>query len=191
MSRVCIKGTLFDYVKEMNGLDEDIGNTIFNQILEAVEYCHGKNIYHRDIKLDNILFDDSFMPKLCDFGFAIECAPTKPLSDFVGTKCYMAPELRATKTYLAPHVDTFALGVSLFQMVVGVKPFDEASQNNIYYKPIYNKDYDRFWNNVDIIMKKRISGYKKLSQDFKNLFIKMVEFEPNNRISIKDIKDHP
>ena len=65
------KGEMFNYIYfTQSGLGEKYGKVIFRKILEGVQACHNANICHRDLKMQNILFDKQFNPKICDFGFA-------------------------------------------------------------------------------------------------------------------------
>lgn len=53
---------------ELGALNETIARTLFQQMINALDYLHSKNIIHRDIKPQNILFDEHFNIKICDFG---------------------------------------------------------------------------------------------------------------------------
>lgn len=82
--------------KLMSPLSESAARYIFIQILDSVAYLHDQDIYHRDIKLENILFSiGSLKAKLCDFGFAVRKLDGK-VSRCVGTPGYIAPELQLT-----------------------------------------------------------------------------------------------
>jgi serine/threonine protein kinase len=78
-------------------LTEDEARYLFRQFIEAVEYCHGHCVAHRDLKLDNTLLDAREPPtlKLCDFGFAKTWARGEDANMFthIGTPVYMSPEL--------------------------------------------------------------------------------------------------
>lgn len=93
---------------------------------QAVAACHARNVIHRDIKPENFLFVDAKQRslKLIDFEMACE----HPSAQSVGTVTYMAPEALAGASVAAP-ADVWALGVSLFRIVVGIEPHyadDEA-----------------------------------------------------------------
>ena len=74
-------------------LDPKETKRIFKQIVDAVKYLHSINIYHRDIKLENILLDYRRNVKLIDFGFSIIWKANHKLKMFCGTPWYMAPEI--------------------------------------------------------------------------------------------------
>lgn len=104
-------------------LPEEEAKSIFYQLIDAIKYCHRKQVVHRDVKLENVLYDSaSNKVKLIDFGFSIALAPGSKLNIFCGTPSYMAPEIVNKKDYSFP-VDTWALGVMLFKALEGVFPF--------------------------------------------------------------------
>ena len=108
-------------------IDEDTTRLYFKQILDAIDYCHKKDYAHRDIKLENILFDkDKKNAKIIDFGFAAllkDKYGDRVINDHLGTLLYMAPELHLRQPYDSKAVDIFALGVVLFTMIAGHQPF--------------------------------------------------------------------
>lgn len=72
---------------------------IFQQIVQAISNCHMKNICHRDIKLENIIVDESKVIKIIDFGFGCVTVNNKLLNFFCGTPSYMPPEIVQKKDY--------------------------------------------------------------------------------------------
>ncbi|KAL4475122.1 hypothetical protein ABPG74_001818 [Tetrahymena malaccensis] len=113
-------------------LCEEEAKIIFSQLVEAVKYCHRKSIVHRDIKLENVLYDSNTQTvKLIDFGFSIALAPGTKLNIFCGTPSYMAPEIVNKKDYTFP-VDTWALGILLFKALNGNFPFRGQDDKELY-----------------------------------------------------------
>ena len=117
--------TLAKFVKRSKDfrLGEDEARTIFKQIVEGIQYCHEQGIVHRDIKLENIIIDHELNIRIIDFGFAIKYDPSKRLKIFCGTPEYLAPEVIANETYDGTAADCWSLGVLLYIMLCGKKPF--------------------------------------------------------------------
>ena len=173
------KGELYDYINYAgNGLKEKYCKVIFYKILKGIQACHNAGICHRDLKLQNILLDDNFNPKICDFGFATFC--NEYLTEFLGTLNYVAPEIILNKPYNGFKADIFSLGVILLNLATSKIGFLEASKLDQYYRLIINEKYETYWNKVG----KEIN---KVSKELKNLYIKMVSPNPDRRPSIEEI----
>lgn len=96
------------------------------QVCKALDYAHKNGVIHRDIKPANILIDREGNPRVADFGIAqIIGAPDGELtsSDVVmGTLSYMSPEQKVSSTNVDATTDLYAIGVILYEMLVGKKP---------------------------------------------------------------------
>ena len=159
------------------GLKEKHAKLFFSKILKGVKAMHENGICHRDLKTQNILLDEKYNPKICDFGFATHISDK--LKDCLGTKRYAAPEIFKSKYYDGVKIDIFSLGVILFDIVTGLVSFKEAKYNDPLYKFIKGNNYNQFWS--------KLTQVKNVSEEFKKLFVKMVAFLPKDRPSIDEI----
>ena len=193
------KGELYDYIYyPKKGFSERHAKLIFHKILKGVQAIHNAGICHRDIKMENILLDDKFDPKICDFGYGDEIKGENgsgKLEEFLGTNGYCAPEIHMLRKYNGVKADIFSLGVVLFILVVGEICFEIAYINNKYYKCIMVKKPSDYW-------KKLIEDYGEISEEVKNRIInmneklknlheKMISYFPELRPSIEDILKDP
>ena len=173
------KGEMFNYIYfTQSGLGEKYGKVIFRKILEGVQACHNANICHRDLKMQNILFDEQFNPKICDFGFATFYK--KNLDDFLGTESHAAPEVLHHRHYDGFKADIFSLGVILFTLVTFKNGFRKAYKKDLYYRLIMKENYEKFWDFIG-------NQIPKISDELKKLYLKMVSYKPQDRPSIEDI----
>ncbi|XP_063136902.1 sperm motility kinase Y-like [Rattus norvegicus] len=117
---------LYQYIRESGHIEEDEARQIFEQILSAVSYCHGKGIVHRDLKLDNIMIDKNKKVKVIDFGLSNQFQPGKMPNHHCGTYSFGSPELLLGHRYDGPKNDMWIIGVVLYCMVVGKLPFDSV-----------------------------------------------------------------
>jgi len=113
---------------------------MFVQIVDAVKYIHSRNICHRDLKLENILLDDSNSPKLCDFGFCGVQTSNAHLRTPCGSPLYTAPEIFSQGSYDGMKADIWSLGVVLYTLCAGARPWVYTNYSElvdrIRYEPI-------------------------------------------------------
>jgi len=99
---------------------------VLDAIAPGLDEAHAKGIVHRDLKPANILFTDKNVPLISDFGIAKfsqgEASGNMTGSAIIGTPAYMAPE-QASGDNVDGRVDIYALGVILYEMLIGIQPY--------------------------------------------------------------------
>jgi len=108
------------------------------QVSCALDYAHRHGVVHRDVKPDNVLFDEDGHALLTDFGIATAKFHGRLTSSgrAMGTPHYMSPE-QAMGKMLDGRSDIYAVGVMLYEMLLGFPPFDGADSYSIGYKHVH------------------------------------------------------
>ncbi|OQS05013.1 calcium/calmodulin-dependent protein kinase I [Thraustotheca clavata] len=163
-------GELFKYMKRHGPFCEAETKHIVKQLLDAVIYCHERNIVHRDIKPENILYtrdEDTgkLSIKLADFGFATSVRGDN-LSRVCGTEGYMAPEMIRRQTY-GTLVDVWSIGIITYCLLFGF--FPEIDMNG----------------NVHFDVEQNISASAIECVE------EMLAMEPSKRSTAKEVLSHP
>jgi serine/threonine protein kinase len=128
--------TLKEYLERKGKLTDTEIREIFSQMLDAVGYVHEQKLVHRDIKPSNFMLDKKGKVKLMDFGIAKntdanEAEYTQTGTGMqIGTPMYMSPEQITETKSVTPQSDIYSLGVVLWQMVTGKKPYDTKTLSN-------------------------------------------------------------
>lgn len=130
----CSRGDLYEAIQNGQGpsTPQDIKD-VFNQIVDALEFCHSHGIYHRDLKPENVLIADDWSIKLCDWGLATTSLKITSKSEFdIGSERYMAPELFDPEIdyYDASKVDIWSIGIILLTLVFHKNPFQVANYSD-------------------------------------------------------------
>jgi serine/threonine-protein kinase len=122
--------TLKEYLDRKGKLTDAEIKDIFSQMLDAVGYVHEQKLVHRDIKPSNFMLDKSGRVKLMDFGIAkntdVDAAEYTQTGTGMqmGTPMYMSPEQITETKSVTAQSDVYSLGVVLWQLVTGQKPYD-------------------------------------------------------------------
>jgi len=116
-----LPGSLADQIDVSDPMDYLKAVQITAEIAKGLEHANRRNVIHRDIKPKNILMPDDGHPKISDFGIALMSNRMNQTAG-LGTMSYMAPELW-TGDERDNRIDIYALGVTLFEMLSGYKPF--------------------------------------------------------------------
>jgi len=108
-------GTLFDLVLKKGPLKESIASRIMNQVVDALDHCHSQGIFHRDLKLANILLTRDSDVKLIDFGLSgvllnQHYEDCRLFQNMCGSPDYTAPEILRGLPYKGASADIWSLG---------------------------------------------------------------------------------
>ncbi|OAY65355.1 CBL-interacting protein kinase 9 [Ananas comosus] len=167
-------GELFDKIVNNGRLKEDEARRYFQQLINAVDYCHSRGVYHRDLKPENLLLDSYGVLKVSDFGlsaFAPQIREDGLLHTACGTPNYVAPEVLNDKGYDGTASDVWSCGVILFVLMAGYLPFDEPNIMTLYKK----------------ICKANFSCPLWFSSGAKKLIKRILDPNPHTRITIPEI----
>ncbi|CAL9149572.1 unnamed protein product [Musa hybrid cultivar] len=175
-------GELFDKIALKGRLSEREGRKLFQQLIDAVSYCHDKGVYHRDLKPENVLVHGKGNVKVSDFG--LSALPQHVGNDgLLHTTCgspnYVAPEVLKNRGYDGARSDIWSCGVILYVILTGSLPFDDR--------------------NLAVLCQKACSGLifrgdtkipRWLSPDAQDLLRRMLDPNPITRIDVAGIKAH-
>jgi serine/threonine-protein kinase len=126
-------GTLADHMDRFS--DPKAAVALMVKVARAVHHAHRHHILHRDLKPSNVLLDEEGEPLVSDFGLAKMLDSALDLTqpgDMVGTPLYMAPEQATGRSDQAsPASDIWALGVMLYEMLTGQRPFGGQNREEL------------------------------------------------------------
>ncbi|CAD8093331.1 unnamed protein product [Paramecium primaurelia] len=149
-----------------------------HQLVDAISYCHQKNIIHCDLKLENIMLSSLSNKKIKIIDFGVSNYAGQPLvkENVLGTLSYLAPEVLSNSIkYIQPGQDVWAIGCIIYGLVFGKLPFDGNSTSETY-RNILQCNYQ--------IPKKCVS------KDIIHLLSLIFVFNPKDRANIYDIQSH-
>jgi len=143
-----------------------------------------KEIAHRDMKLENILIDQDGYLKIIDYGLAKMLGEDQEATSFCGTPEYLAPEM-VTQSGHDKSVDWWALGVLVYEMLIGVTPFFNRNKNILLMKIKSGK----------VVFPDRKKYKIDYSDETMDLIIKLLDKDRSKRLGSKDdfvdILNHP
>lgn len=121
-------GELYSHFVRNKRFPEEAVKFYAVQIVLAIGYLHEQGIVHRDLKLENILINEDGYLKIIDFGLAKMLKDQEETMTFCGTPEYLAPEVVGHKGH-DKAVDWWAVGVLIYEMLIGVTPFYNKNRN--------------------------------------------------------------
>lgn len=166
---------LFEYLVRRGALPLTEALTFFQQIICGLEYCHNRLICHRDLKPENLLLDRNYNIKIADFGMTSLNPPGKLLETSCGSPHYCDPMVVSGEAYDGLKADIWSCGVILYAMVTGRLPFDDDNIQRL-------------------LQKVQVGQYhlpSDLPPDLRDLIRSMLTVDPDARITLAEIKEHP
>jgi len=168
---------LFSVMERRNfqSLGEIESKLILNRLISALRYCHSRRIAHRDIKLENVIYEvATSRVTLIDFGFChIGKTHDEKCEDYCGTAAYASPEICRHEPYQPIVADVWSLAVLWFTLLFGKFPFS-LSRNGISTLEQYELTFPN-----EII----------LTDNAKNMMTSMLQMDPLKRITIQGLYD--
>ena len=181
---LCSGGHLVSRMRQVSRFTENEAADLVTKMCGAILYCHQHGVCHRDIKLDNFVYEseEEFAElKLIDFGLShlLECS-TDMMTERVGTLSYMAPEILNNHPY-TEKCDMWSIGVVTFMLLTGRKPFHDRDRE---------------------IKKRLIRGglqphqlegllWAHVTADGVDFCRQLLEMDPERRLSAKRALEHP
>lgn len=177
--------TLEDWLENQGAFSEEDMVTMTVKICQALEFAHGKGIYHRDLKPQNILLNDKRQPKLIDFGLALILSPElRSLNDtqglsLTGTPLYMSPDQFLGRPY-DTRSEVYSLGCVLFACLTGRPPFHGENALEIANQHVKTK----------IPALNQVSPNKQFSKRIQKCVNRCLEKEPELRYArVSELSD--
>ncbi|XP_018787110.1 PREDICTED: cGMP-dependent protein kinase 1 isoform X3 [Bactrocera latifrons] len=131
LMEACMGGDVWTVMSQRRFFDERTAKFIAGCVVEAFDFLHAHNIIYRDLKPENLMLTTDGYCKLVDFGFAKHIPPNQKTNTFAGTPEYVAPEIILDRGHDRA-VDYWALGILIFELLVGKTPFRGQNQIKIY-----------------------------------------------------------
>lgn len=167
-------GNLNDYIVQKTRLPEEEAKALIYQLFDALEYINSQGVAHRDIKPDNIIFDNNGHIRLSDFGLSQYVGENNLVKTACGSPCYVSPEIIRGIEYDGFLSDAWSCGVILYMMVTGCSPWTEKIVKNMFLQ-IRIGDY-------------QIPDF--VSKQCESLILMLLRVDPKKRITIQEAKRH-
>ncbi|KAF8528347.1 CAMK CAMKL CHK1 protein kinase [Hysterangium stoloniferum] len=177
-------GDLFDKIAPDVGVDEEMAQLYFNQLVAGMKYVHAQGVCHRDLKPENLLLDVTGQIKISDFGLCSVFqykGQVRLLTEQCGSLPYVAPELvyAPSQAYQAEPVDIWGMGVILFTLLCGNTPWDQPTEDQ-------SPEYARFLTGKIL----HESPWNRIPEDALSLLLGLLTVDVSQRITIPKIMQH-
>jgi serine/threonine protein kinase len=163
------------------GFSEVEAHTIFEQVLAAIDYSHRQGVINFDIKLDNIMLDpQTLQATLIDFGLCdfVTSENKGSFTKRVGSDEYAAPEVmqKSVESFEGSKIDIWCLGAVLYCVLSATFPFEVKQRKQAIKEGLPHPE---------------LTFDFPISDEAKDLISKMLELNPEKRITVQEIYEHP
>ncbi|RIA95801.1 kinase-like domain-containing protein [Glomus cerebriforme] len=177
---MCENGVLMDISinKKTTSFPEDKMRLYFREMILGFEYLHNNGIVHRDIKPDNLLLSKDGILKIVDFGVSeMFVKGNDKMKKSAGSPAFMAPELCVAHhgEISGQAADIWSMGVTLYCLAFGCLPFEKDNIVDLY----------------ESIKNDEIKIPEGTDPDLVDLFHKILEKDPEKRITMPELREHP
>ncbi|CAH8491623.1 unnamed protein product [Schistosoma bovis] len=198
---LCQRGSLLDVIKYTQNkrditygvFDENTIATILRDVLRGLAYIHENGLVHRDLKCGNLLVKDDGIIQIADFGVAGFLA-TQPLTatgsvdlrryTFVGTPCWMAPEVMQQARGYNQKADIWSLGITTIEMATGQAPYAKFAPMKVLMLTLQNDSPD-----IDSVATVN-NQYLNYGHKFRKFTKACLMKDPGQRLSARELLSH-
>ncbi|XP_054720219.1 serine/threonine-protein kinase ULK3-like [Uloborus diversus] len=175
----CSGGDLSHFIRSKKRLPEPLVQRFLQQLAKALQFLRSQNIAHMDLKPQNILLSSVSNPvlKLGDFGLAQYLNPDSEATSMRGSPLYMAPEILLKHLYDA-RVDLWSVGIILYECLFGEAPFSSSTFAELAEKIKSSNPI-------------QLPYGAQVSEKCKDLILKLLQRDPNKRITFDEFFNHP
>ncbi|XP_077483944.1 aurora kinase A-B-like [Amblyomma americanum] len=167
------QGELYRHLTRARRFTDQRAATYIYQLCNALKVCHSQKVIHRDIKPENLLLGINGDVKIADFGWSVH-APSSKRATMCGTLDYLPPEMIEGTVY-NEKVDHWALGILIYEFLVGKPPFESETTQETYQR----------------IRNARVQFPPYVSADARDIIGKLLKTRPADRISLDEVLSHP